>query len=166
MHGRTGGLFSRLLASRSPVPRDFYRYSIGIMRTTTHLLFAIALIVVAGCDGDPPLPQHAGIVFAHVGSASSKTGTSSLLDKTGQLGVGFHYGGAEAIDWEASVNWKFLASTGTTDSYRLSWVFTPVTGEPTSGDTEITYNGNTQSAAVVNDQLTVTIDPIESQTGE
>ncbi|GEM_PF-1054806 len=27
MHGRTGGLFSRLLASRSPVPRDFYRYA-------------------------------------------------------------------------------------------------------------------------------------------
>ena len=26
MHGRTGGSFSRLLASRSPVPRDFYRY--------------------------------------------------------------------------------------------------------------------------------------------
>lgn len=26
MHGRTGGPFSRLLSSRSPVPRDVYRY--------------------------------------------------------------------------------------------------------------------------------------------
>ena len=30
MHGRTGGPFSRLLASLLPVPRDFCRYPIEI----------------------------------------------------------------------------------------------------------------------------------------
>lgn len=33
MHGRTGGPFSRLLASRSPVPRDFYRYARKVAST-------------------------------------------------------------------------------------------------------------------------------------
>ena len=37
MHGRTGGPFSRLLASRSPVPRDFYRSPTEAILNMRHL---------------------------------------------------------------------------------------------------------------------------------
>jgi hypothetical protein len=44
MHGRTGGPFSRLLASRLPVPRDFYRYRTQMkLKIVTTLILATCL---------------------------------------------------------------------------------------------------------------------------
>ncbi len=135
------------------------------MKYTRQLLIAIATVVAVGCDRTQALPRHAGVVFAHVGSADSKTGTSSELAETGQCSTGFDYGDASAIDWDATINWKYLTTNDAADCYRLNWDFSPSSGAPESGVSDVSYDGSTQAVAVINDQLTVTIGPSADQDG-
>ena len=135
------------------------------MKTTTLLLLGIASFIFVGCDRTRDLPQHAGVVFAHVGSADPATGTSHVLDVTGQFAAGFDYGDASAADWDATINWNFLASNDIMDTYRLNWVFTPASGSSVSGTSDVAFDGTNQSITVVNDQLTITISSPDTKTG-
>ena len=132
------------------------------MKTTTLLLIGIASILFPGCDSILTQPRHAGIVFGHVGSADSGTGTSNVLAETGHFGVGFDYGEPDAIDWNATIDWTLLASNDRKDTYRLKWVFTPASGSVVSGASDVSYDGTIQSVVVVNDQFSITIDPVDA----
>ena len=135
------------------------------MNTTHQLLIALVIVVAAGCDRTQALPRHSGVVFAHVGSADSETGTSHDLTEAGQFAAGFDHGDVNAIDWDAMIKWKYLTTNDATDSYRLNWVFSPASGASVSGTSDVVYDGSTKAVVVINDQLTVTISPMDDQDG-
>ena len=140
-----------------PVTADVIR--LKIMKTLPRSLFCIAILACVGCDGKRSTPQHSGVVFAHVDSIDSGTGVSTVLTKFGDFDSGFDYGDTETIDWDVTIRWRFLKSNDSVDSYHLSWVFTPASGTPVSGSSDVAYDGSTRAVVPINKQLTVTIDP-------
>lgn len=129
------------------------------MKQKHYFTIAITTVLMAGCGTDSATPRFAGTVVAHVGSADSGTSTSHAFTKNGRFVAGFDYGDAESIDWKATIDWSFIALQDSVDAYRLNWTFSPESDEPVSGTSNIAYDGVNQTVTVVNDQLTITIDP-------
>ncbi|WP_068267615.1 hypothetical protein [Rubripirellula obstinata] len=135
------------------------------MSNSTRVLLGVVTLAFVGCGGGSSLPQHAGVVFAHVGSADSATGTSHVLTDDGQFFAGFHYGDPQATDWNATIDWRFLKANDAADSYRLKWTFTPSSGATATGSSDVAFDGLASVVVSVNDQLTITIDPLRPQNG-
>ena len=133
------------------------------MNTIALKLLAPFVLILVGCPSEALTPRYGGEVVAHVDSYNSGTGTRHELTSSGDMACGFNYRNSPVSDWEASVRWTLLPSYNNTDAYELSWKFVSVNGRTTFGNSKLSFDGKVPAKLLINDQLTVSIEPQETK---
>jgi hypothetical protein len=136
-----------------------------MMKMHILVLVAMAAGLTVGCGPEKVAQRFAGTFIAHVGSSDSVTSNRADLTPRGRLVAGFDYGDANETDWTATIDWSLLASKTSSDRYQLTWKFVPESGPSVSGISSILYDGKNQAVVRVNEQLSITIDPISTDSG-
>ena len=132
------------------------------------VLLSLAIVVGnrAGCASEAPVLRHTGSMVSHVDLYGSGTGVSERLNAAGQMGVGFKYGDPSKTSWKGNIRWSLLLNEGNADIYAFELEFIPEGGAPVRQIGKLSFDGESPSVVVVNDQWAISIEPEQPQRPE